>query len=276
MPLAVREKRDPAEALRRLRLAKIKFPNSELIYTETLKVLRQENKIPEFEALISQAVDKFPNSVNMASEYAKLAFDKHQWSDAIVRYQRLLETVPDDPAVYIGLANAFEAGGEPSKAESILKKLADFCPSDVRGFMALASLAERQGDAAVALERWRDAERRFPLEQSVAKAAFEARLSAAGSDLGVDSKTTTTDVPGSGSDAQTSTDRMRKLILNFESLGGTKLGCEFGLFQREYGAEPLGLLRWTDITPEALARALSDKFEGVGDPENDGACGAAN
>jgi hypothetical protein len=50
----------------------------------------------------------------------------------------------------------------------------------------------------------------------------------------------------------------------FESLAGRYRGCEFGLVQRHYGIEPLGLLRWSNITPDNLAVALERRFEGVG------------
>jgi tetratricopeptide (TPR) repeat protein len=61
---------------------------------------------------------------------------------------------------------------------------------------------------------------------------------------------------------------MREIVMQFESLGGTSLGCEFGMFQREFGAEPLGLLRWADMPYDGLILALENRFEGVGSPEN--------
>jgi hypothetical protein len=61
---------------------------------------------------------------------------------------------------------------------------------------------------------------------------------------------------------------MSRLMLGFESLGGVLHGCEFGTIQREFDAEPLGLLRWCDITPEQLTAALHARFEGVGSTEN--------
>ena len=59
----------------------------------------------------------------------------------------------------------------------------------------------------------------------------------------------------------------RELVMQFESLGGTGHGCEFGIFQRMSGAEPLGLLRWADLSVEYLVAALESQFEGVGKPE---------
>jgi hypothetical protein len=51
------------------------------------------------------------------------------------------------------------------------------------------------------------------------------------------------------------------LLLQFESVGEN---CEFGLVQRRFGAEPLGLLRWTYTSPGTLIRLLESKFEGFG------------
>lgn len=54
----------------------------------------------------------------------------------------------------------------------------------------------------------------------------------------------------------------RSLMLCFESLGDD---CEFGLLQRRCGAEPLGLFRFTGITPAMLLRALEARCAGMED-----------
>lgn len=56
-----------------------------------------------------------------------------------------------------------------------------------------------------------------------------------------------------------------QFMLRFESLGDN---CEFGLVQRRCGAEPLGLLRFSNITLVQLLRALDAGFDGLGEPEN--------
>jgi hypothetical protein len=53
------------------------------------------------------------------------------------------------------------------------------------------------------------------------------------------------------------------LMLRFEGLGGT---CEFGLVQRHFGAEPLGLFRWVGLNAGHLRAALDDGLAGIGDP----------
>jgi hypothetical protein len=54
-----------------------------------------------------------------------------------------------------------------------------------------------------------------------------------------------------------------QMITRFESLGDN---CEFGLVQRQLGAEPLGLLRFTFIESADVVRGLRTGFEGLGEP----------
>jgi hypothetical protein len=51
----------------------------------------------------------------------------------------------------------------------------------------------------------------------------------------------------------------------FESLGAN---CEFGLVQRRYGTEPLGLLRWPAITVAGLIAGLRNEFAELSDIAN--------
>jgi hypothetical protein len=57
---------------------------------------------------------------------------------------------------------------------------------------------------------------------------------------------------------------MQEFLMNFESLGRN---CEFGLFQRHFKSEPLGLLRWSSVAVGPLITALKARFEGFGTPE---------
>ena len=53
--------------------------------------------------------------------------------------------------------------------------------------------------------------------------------------------------------------------MGFEGLGDN---CEFGIVQRTFGAESLGLLRWATMYPDRLVSVLENRFEGVGDIDN--------
>jgi hypothetical protein len=53
------------------------------------------------------------------------------------------------------------------------------------------------------------------------------------------------------------------LVTRFETLGDN---CEFGLFQRSCGAEPLGLLRFSTAWLQPVLRGLDTDFIGLGNP----------
>jgi hypothetical protein len=61
-----------------------------------------------------------------------------------------------------------------------------------------------------------------------------------------------------------SPDSLESLALCFESLGQ---GCQFGLIQRQMGAEPLNLLRFVDTTTSRLVDGLVTGFAGVDSPD---------
>jgi hypothetical protein len=52
------------------------------------------------------------------------------------------------------------------------------------------------------------------------------------------------------------------LMMRFCSLGAN---CEFGIAQRQCGAEPIDLLRWSSTNSSALLQLLDQRFVGVGD-----------
>lgn len=57
---------------------------------------------------------------------------------------------------------------------------------------------------------------------------------------------------------------LEELLLNFESFGDN---CEFGVFQRQAGLEPLGLLRFSFSSMPQLIRALQNRFEKIAELE---------
>jgi tetratricopeptide (TPR) repeat protein len=59
-------------------------------------------------------------------------------------------------------------------------------------------------------------------------------------------------------------DGLTAIYEQFEPVGNN---CEFGSAQRRHGAEPMALLRWTQVQPESLIRMLADRFEGYEKPE---------
>jgi hypothetical protein len=58
--------------------------------------------------------------------------------------------------------------------------------------------------------------------------------------------------------------QLRDMMMRFEGLGNN---CEFGIVQRQAGAEPMGLMRWSNTGPGRLTKMLLTRCAGVGSPE---------
>jgi hypothetical protein len=134
-------------------------------------------------------------------------------------------------------------------------------------------LARLNAQIAVARQDWPDALRRWnavlaahPEDAAALKgrgaALWQVRLHQGGQE---DDESGTEAAPAGLVDVGRVADQeAQALVTRFESLGQN---CEFGLVQRRFGAEPLGLLRWTFVRPLALAKMLETRFAGLAEPD---------
>ncbi|HVH82357.1 MAG TPA: hypothetical protein VM782_23380 [Stellaceae bacterium] len=150
------------------------------------------------------------------------------------------------------------------EADATLREAINKFPTNSHVFAEYGRVAARREDWPEALRRWTEGQRRFPDDREFDQRIFDARLHLTESDEAADDGDPMAAETHAADDPR---DAMRTLLMQFESLGGRGLGCEFGMFQREFGAEPLGLLRWADMPFEGVAFALENRFEGVGTPE---------
>lgn len=71
------------------------------------------------------------------------------------------------------------------------------------------------------------------------------------------------DVPGLAPEVETATGMpISDFLSGFEMLAGN---CDMGLVQREFGVEPLSLLRFAGATSEVAIRGLDTGFDGIGE-----------
>jgi hypothetical protein len=149
-------------------------------------------------------------------------------------------------------------------------ELEEFLGQKVKRFAGNADLAieyayvaQQKGAWPEALERWNAARERFPENEAVAegirRVLFHVQMEA----LEQSEETPAQYIQAARSASTSLKLEIRDVMLRFESLGS---GCEFGLVQRRFGAEPLGLLRWGAIPAPALVAALKARFEGIGNP----------
>ncbi len=165
--------------------------------------------------------------------------------------------LPGSAALAIEAARVSEARDRPSEAAAHWRIVARLSPDLPDGAIGEADALTRQGDIAGAEAVLKAAIARLPDVPALATrlAEIEAQL-AAQAEGPID--------PPPDPQAES----IRDLLLAFQSLGGGGgHGGEFAAFQREYGADPLGLLQWADVLPDELAQALEAEVAGMGEPD---------
>jgi tetratricopeptide (TPR) repeat protein len=261
----LRSGRDYGKALKRLESLRAKFPQFEEGYTVTIRLMRDDDRLAEADEFGTAATRQLPHSSAVAVEHAHTARARADWPEALRRYADARERFPRQPHGIIGLASVLSSSGQHADGEAVAREAMERFPGEKLAFAEFASIAVRQSNWKEALERWNEAYRRFPDEKAFAQRIFEARLRLTESD-GSEAEAAVQERPAAG--AIDPRAEMRELIMQFESLGGRGIGCEFGMFQREFAAEPLGLLRWADMPYEGIIFVLENRFEGVGLAEN--------
>ena len=248
--------RDRWEALRRVE------PSSAQAWGGIAANARMLDDLKAAEATIREALDHFPQDLGIASEAARVFGQIGRFDEAASQWRRLLDLDPIHQDWYQGYALSLVVVGRFDEAQAILDEADAHYPEDrdLLGMRAMLAMERRDWNDALAL--WRRYSERFPEE----KAGWEGR----GETLAA-IHAARIDGPDEATDAimvevDTIEDApIRSLLLEFESIGAD---CEFGLVQRRFAAEPLGLLRFNDAKLPNLLSALAADFEGMGDPDN--------
>jgi hypothetical protein len=185
-----------------------------------------------------------------------MANRKKDWKQGLSRWQALEARFPTNLAVLAGLAETFWMLKDEAALTPVLDRLLALEPHNIPGEVLYSRLELRQNKAKAAVARLVAAQAHWSGDSRLSAPLTDARMQALVEDDTI--APSTPDRPSETSNAPS------QLFEEFESLGS---GCEFGLLQRKFGIEPLGLLRWGNITPEGLISALEKRFEGIGNPE---------
>ena len=177
---------------------------------------------------------------------------------AIRKWRELNRRFPDVAEGYWRLSNELVRAGSLAEAEAIITDGIGRMPNDGLMVWQWARTATQRQDWPEAEHRWRVAKSRFPHWTQIDDGIGEMRLAIGlrGLDHGEVTGAVRIEPPARRDDSAPA-----QLLMRFESLGGN---CEFGIVQRLAGIEPLGLLRWANITTANLLRALNSGLECVG------------
>ena len=277
-------RRDWALAERHWDRARPGLPGEEVVYTGGARAAREQGRVETADALLREAIARFPGRRSPLTEHAWLAQLGRDWPAAVERWAVVRARFPDHGEAYSLAARALLELGRDDEADAVLTAGVARLPSLAEIAADHADLAMRRQDWPEAAQRWEAAVARFPAEARFADRLREASQriteSAPPPDLMPMARTPApgarapeSDLPPNPAPAPkpdlTAVDRqVRDLMLQFESLGGQQLGCEFGIVQRDCGAEPLGLLRWADMPYDGILAVLESRCAGVGTEAN--------
>jgi Flp pilus assembly protein TadD len=244
-------------------------------YTGLATALRQQDRGDEARAVLQTVITLFPNETRPWHDLARLEEARRNWPGAEACWRRYLALDDTHWRVHEGLAATLAEQERYLEAEAALQRAIELSAPNPGPVIAYAELAERRQDWAAAAHRWLETSRLFPSEPYVVERIFIARARLIATDEQSDAAAEAIlplgplDPRYAGALRKETEDgtAFSDIMMACESLGGTALGCEFGGVQRAFGAEPLSLLRWTEMDPDQIIAALEARFDGVGTPE---------
>ena len=222
---------------------------------------RSIGEIQQAEATVREALARFPDDLVVANEAARQFDRTGAQTEAAAQWSRLCAREPVHEQWYQGWAFSLILLGQFAEAAAVLDRADAAYPDEGHLLATRAFLEMERENWNAALSLWRTYRARWPDDQAgwegqgkTIAAIHAAR--AEGDGAPTDAVKVEIEV--------VEDDLRRKLMLGFESLGAD---CEFGLVQRRFGAEPLGLLRFNDVGLRNLMDALDAGFADMGEPD---------
>lgn len=253
------------EALALWEIARARWPRKPVGYCGVIVCARELRRFSYAAEIVALAHSRFPGNTAVIAEDAQLAQRRDDWPRAVELWERIARRPDTRPEYLQTYAFGLFVLGRDDRLEEAIGLLQMRFPDYPQSIALRAMLATRREDWDEALTLWREFRQLYPEDvagwENYGK-AYQAKQFALlerqgeGADVEVVNPEAITVVEDEAA---------RALLLDFESLGSD---CEFGLVQRRFGAEPLGLLRFNSVQLGGLLQALAHRFEDMGAPEH--------
>ena len=251
-----------AEAAERWREVCTLRPRSAAPWRGLAAALRMLGDIDAAAAAVAQAATLRPNEWRTLYETARIHDRAEQPADAVSIWTRLVARRPTDPLCRQGYADCLIRLDRLDEAAREIAAGLERHP-DHRGLVAAQGLlAMRRQDWDHAFTVWSTYTATYP-DDEIGR-VYLSRVTSVRQLATAEALGRPPQMLAPVSVERVEDEEIRALMLRFEGIG---TDCEFGTLQRRYGAEPLGLLRWNDVTFATLAAALEARFSGMGEPE---------
>jgi tetratricopeptide (TPR) repeat protein len=254
----------PDEEGRRWKLMRDRFPKNPVGYVQGSIFLARTKSFSGAEELLRIGIDNVGSHESLLIQRAVVAGQAGKWSEALQHWRSVDPRVQLDQSALLSYTATLTKTGQMAEAQEHLEAGLKRFPSNVTMKIRLAELASASGHWGEAVALWRsvsDDEPNSPRTvKGLGQAIFLYNLHTHEGD----------GEPGAGLEhavdvGRTENAGLREMLLRFESVGRN---CEFGLLQRHFGAEPLGLLRWAGTPVINLIAGIRNNFDGLGDLEN--------
>lgn len=204
-------------------------------------------------AIEAQNIDALRNIAYCHSKLGNVDDCERSWL-------KIIDTNPEDAYSYSGYAVSMRELGNFKKAKLILAKAEEMFPQNYHILYQSAITYSLEKNWETALDYWLKTVLLRPGDTPVIREAVQY-INMAKLELEVNEEakfSIPNELNNLGID---NSDDNKLLFMGFESIGDD---CEFGIVQRQFGAEPLGLLRWTLISPSNLCSLLYDRLSFIG------------
>jgi tetratricopeptide (TPR) repeat protein len=155
-------RRDWEEAARRWALVRQRAPDHLPGHIASAVALREAGQTDAAEAVLADAVARFPDRIEALTEYAWLAQARQDWPAAVARWRDVREKAPDILTGYVAAAHALRRNGQVEEAERLLAQAIERFPAEAGPLVDYASAAAQRNDWPEAIRRWRIVIERLP------------------------------------------------------------------------------------------------------------------
>lgn len=244
---------------------RVRWPKRPAGYCGVIVCCRELKRFDHAAEILALARARFPHNTAVIAEAAQLAQRRDDWPRAIDYWEMIVEGRDTRPEYLLAYAFGLHILGREERLDAVIGLLETRFPGYPHAVALRAMRAMRREDWDEALTLWQEFRRLCPDDatgwDNYGK-AYQARQFAL------------LEQQGEGDDVElvnpeaivvVEDEAARALLLGFESLGAD---CEFGLVQRRFGAEPLGLLRFNSVQLGGLLQALAHRFEDMGASEH--------
>ena len=253
-------------ALSRQEFAEIRarFPEEPDAYLRGAEAAREMGAQQEAEALLADAVERFPARKDIALYFASYASDVGDWQSAADRWTIFRYRFPDTFQGYTAGYEAFARAGQLELARCTLGEAVNRFPTEREVLVTHAREATERLAWQEASERWALANQAYPEDKEIVAGAAQVMWHMQLAHVDDQYLNASSPCASASSLGSSVPNEDAELLMRFEGLGDN---CEFGLVQRNFGAEPISLYRWSGVQVDHLIQALDENFVGVGDPQ---------